>query len=64
MDDPNEFHDLGDDPNCRSVREELHEMLFGWQRTLKARTEIPTDDLMGRGPKRDEEDFGILIGRW
>ena len=64
VDDPNEFRDLGDDPDCRSVREELHEMLFDWQRTLKARTEIPIDDLMGRGPKRDEEDFGILIGHW
>ena len=64
VDDPNEFHDLGNDPNCSRVCEELHEMLFGWQRTLKARTEIPVDDLMERGPRRDEEDFGILIGHW
>ncbi|HCX88826.1 MAG TPA: phosphonate monoester hydrolase [Gammaproteobacteria bacterium] len=64
LDDPDEFHDLGSDPACRSVCEALHEMLFGWQRTLKSRTEVPTGDLMGRGPKRDEADFGILIGRW
>ena len=64
VDDPNEFNDLGNDSNCSRVREELHEMLFGWQRTLKARTEIPIDNLMERGPNRDEEDFGILIGHW
>lgn len=63
-DDPNEFNDLGNNPACNTVRQELHEQLFGWQRTLKARTEIATDDLMERGPIRDEEEFGILIGHW
>jgi len=62
-DDPSEFNDLGNDPACNTMRQELHEQLFGWQRTLRVRTETATDDLMERGPNRDQE-FGILIGHW
>ena len=63
-DDPDEIIDLGPDPSLSHIREQLHEQLFGWQRTLKVRTETAMDELMARGPQRNEEDFGILIGHW
>ena len=59
-----EIIDLGTDPSLSHIREQLHEQLFGWQRTLKVRTETVMDELMARGPQRNEEDFGILIGHW
>jgi len=64
LDDPNEFRDLGDDPNCVEVRADLHEALFAWHRKLKSRTEAQADQLLTMGPERDETDFGILIGHW
>ena len=63
-DDPDEIIDLGPDPSLSHIREQLHEQLFGWQRTLKVRTETAVDELMARGPQRNEEDFGVLIGHW
>lgn len=62
--DPMEFHDLGDDPTHATTRAELHEALFHWQRGLKIRTEVPVEQLQGRGPERDEGEFGIMIGHW
>ena len=63
-DDPDEIIDLGPDPSLSHIREQLHEQLFGWQRTLKVRTETTVDELMARVTQRNEEDFGVLIGHW
>ena len=63
-DDPGEFVDLGDDPAYEKERAQLHERLFAWQRRLKTRTEVPTNELFRRGPERDENEFGIMIGHW
>jgi arylsulfatase A-like enzyme len=63
-DDPGEFIDLGDDPAYEKERAQLHERLFAWQRRLKTRTEVPTNELFRRGPERDENEFGIMIGHW
>ena len=63
--DPHEFRDLGEESSLTSVRAELHESIFKWQRNLKTRTEVQTGHLELRGhPGRDENVFGIKIGHW
>ncbi len=62
--DPNEFIDLGDHPAYAAERAHLHERLFSWHRNLKVRTEVPAQELLRRGPERDEDEFGIMIGHW
>lgn len=61
--DPNEFVDLGESPAHEKIRRAMRERLFDWLRNLRARTETPLDELLTRGPKRDEA-MGIIIGRW
>jgi len=61
--DPQELHDLGDDPACAGIRGKMMKRLVNWQRGLKPRIGVPFQDLDGMGPARDEER-GIIIGRW
>ena len=61
--DPEEFHDLGDDPEYSSVRLEMHEQLFIWFRKRLIRTEMEHDFLFEMGVGQDEM-LGILIGHW
>jgi len=61
--DPNEFEDLGESSAHKTVRAEMFDKLFYWMRNLRARTEVSTDELLKRGPARDEA-MGIIIGRW
>jgi hypothetical protein len=56
---------LGEESSLASVRAELHESIFKWQRNLKTRTEVQPCHLELRGhPDRDENVFGIKIGHW
>jgi len=48
---------------AKTVRAEMFDKLFYWMRNLRARTEVSTDELLKRGPARDEA-MGIIIGRW
>ena len=65
LNDPHEFRDLGEESSLASVRAELHESIFKWQRNLKTRTEVQPCHLELRGhPDRDENVFGIKIGHW
>ena len=61
--DPNELVDLGDDPACEPVRQEMQRLLIDWRRRLKPRVSVSYDDLAAMGPSLDEER-GIIIGRW
>ena len=61
--DPNEFNDLGEAPEHQAICVELRDHLFTWLRERQARTEVSLDELLKRGPVRDEE-LGIIIGRW
>lgn len=61
--DPNEFNDLGLDPELSSVRQRMKDAIFDWQYSLKRRVGIDFDYAEGQGPERDET-FGIIIGRW
>lgn len=61
--DPQEFHDLGDDPAYESVRRDMYDHLFTWLRRRRVRTEMPSDFLFTMGPERDER-LGIMIGHW
>ncbi|MEM7034580.1 MAG: alkaline phosphatase family protein [Chloroflexota bacterium] len=61
--DPQEFVDLGRDPNHEEVRRNLHEALFTWLRKRKIRTTISDSDAAKIGPE-EEDKIGILIGYW
>ena len=61
--DPEEFFDLGADPEYSSVRLQMHEQLFIWFRKRLIRTEMEHDFLFEMGVERDEK-MGILIGHW
>ncbi len=61
--DPDEFHDLGDSPEHKSVRQEMDEKFFSWFRNRLIRTEMEHDFLFEMGVERDEK-MGILIGHW
>ena len=43
--DPDEFVDLGDDPDYQSIRSELHEQLFTWLRRRGLRVTVPLDGI-------------------
>ena len=61
--DPEEFYDLGADPEYQSVGKKMHEQLFTWFRERLIRTEMEHDFLFEMGVERDEK-MGILIGHW
>lgn len=61
--DPCEFEDLGESPAHKNIRRAMRAHLFDWFCNLRARTEAPLDELLQRGPARDEA-MGIVIGRW
>ena len=60
--DPNELHDLGQNPNLVAVIQRMKEALFDWQYSLKRRVGLDYSYAQGQGPERDEE-YGIIIGR-
>ena len=62
--DPDEFVDLGDDPNCQSIRRELHEQLFTWLRRRRLRVTVPLDGIRDKLVAEQEAELGILIGYW
>lgn len=63
--DPQERHDLGDDPAYHSVRKELHERLFRWFRHRALRFTRADSFTMKRSqPGWVEETLGVMIGHW
>ncbi|MCA9997043.1 MAG: DUF4976 domain-containing protein, partial [Anaerolineales bacterium] len=63
--DPQERHDLGEDPAYEAVRRELHEQLFRWFRRRKLRlTRTHAFTRMRSQPGWVEETMGVMIGYW
>ncbi len=60
--DPDEFHDLGDDPHYAEMRAELHERLFTWLRARRTRKTIADDVVDARAGTAKQR--GFLIGVW
>ncbi len=60
--DPNEFHDLGEDPAYAAIRAEYAERLFDWMRHRRIHTTI--DDRSIAEWTDQESKIGIHIGRW
>jgi arylsulfatase A-like enzyme len=63
IEDPHEFHDLGDDPATQKIRGELHEALFNWLRKRKLRTTAQKQDAQKLASEIEAEE-GIFIGYW
>lgn len=60
--DPDEFIDLGQSVDHADVRAQMQELLF--KRLLDRRNRVTVTDADIRSKRRNEEDSGILIGRW
>jgi arylsulfatase A-like enzyme len=62
--DPQEFRDLGDDPEFAEVRARMKDRLFDWALRDHARVTMPDDRIAayrgGEGAVRQ----GVLIGFW
>jgi arylsulfatase A-like enzyme len=60
--DPNEFNDLGRDPNHEATRQSLHARLLDRLTARKNRVTMTDDGV--HAMRRDEDSSGIIIGRW
>jgi arylsulfatase A-like enzyme len=60
--DPDEFRDLGDDPEHAAVRADLHEALFAWMRDRRLRVTVSEERI--RDNPTDASVRGIYIGHW
>lgn len=60
--DPDEFTDLGDDPDCEDVRATMDAALKRWALRVSQRTAISDDEI--REMRDRPADNGILIGFW
>lgn len=58
--DPDEFQDLGTDPDYQSIREDMHQRLFERLIARKNRVALDHDGILAR--KAPEHSTGILIG--
>jgi arylsulfatase A-like enzyme len=59
--DPQELHDLGDDPVYEDVRRRLHEAIFAWARQHHNRITKSPQEIERMSAR---EPAGILIGLW
>ncbi|WP_323765756.1 alkaline phosphatase family protein [Marinovum sp.] len=60
--DPDEFHDLGCDPDHADIRAEMQAALF--DRLTGRKNRVSMTDEGVRALRRDETASGILIGKW
>jgi len=60
--DPDEFHDLGDDPACAQECARLQELFFKWTRRISQRTTMSNAEIERRGADLSEAKAGIIIG--
>ena len=60
--DPEEFNDLGRDPEYKEQRDEMHAALLDRLTARKNRVTMTDDGV--RALRRDEDTSGILIGKW
>ncbi len=62
--DPEEFHDLGADPNYSAECMRLHEALFAWARQPRQRATVPDGAIETMEVQPRISEGGILIGYW
>ncbi|MEX3008691.1 alkaline phosphatase family protein [Hoeflea sp. TYP-13] len=62
LNDPDEFHDLGRSAEHQEVRADLKEILFDRLIDRKNRTTMSKEGVAVL--RRDEDEIGILIGKW
>lgn len=60
--DPDEFHDLGRYPEYEDIRMHMHARLF--DRLIERKNRITMTDADVQAMRRNEDDSGILIGKW
>jgi len=60
--DPNEYHDLGQDPGYAAVREEHLSWIFDWMRSRRNRVTISDEAIMKRATPAAAG--GVIIGEW
>ena len=61
--DPDEFKDLGRDPDYEEIRRQWHDALFTWLRRRAINTANNREQIDAWGPAREDAD-GVLIGYW
>ena len=66
--DPDEFHDLGQDPAHAETRAHLYEALAKWSRTTRTQTTVPDAAITASDAAAQRYDLnleaGIVIGYW
>jgi arylsulfatase A-like enzyme len=62
QDDPEEFHDLGRSADHRTIRSELKDILFDRLIDRKNRVAMSSESVAAM--RRDEDQSGIIIGKW
>jgi len=66
--DPDEFHDLGQDPAHAETRARLYEALAKWSRTTRTQTTVPDAAITASDAAAQRYDLnleaGIVIGYW
>lgn len=60
--DPDEFNDLGRNPDYEEVRMEMHSRLF--DRLIERKNRVTMTDAEVHAMRRNEDDSGIMIGKW
>jgi len=60
--DPNEFHDLGNDPTHAQECDRLQRLFFQWARRTSQRTTMSNAEIDRRGAPLAEAKAGIIIG--
>ena len=62
--DPDELHDLGDDPDYETIRAELDAALFTWLRRRRKRTTLSDATIAARFTQEQDDADGLIIGEW
>src|SRR5690606_20509808 len=60
--DPDQFHDLGQDPAYATVRDECRELLLAWFAGLKRRTTVSFEGV--EHGTNAHKKAGVLFGQW
>jgi hypothetical protein len=64
VEDPQEFIDRGDDPDCRDVVERLRAALFDWALHPKGHITTSSEKISAYAEKQLQVKRGFLIGIW
>ncbi|MEM7343935.1 MAG: sulfatase-like hydrolase/transferase [Chloroflexota bacterium] len=62
--DPNEWHDLGDDPDYQAIRDQLGAELFAWLRQRKIRVTLSDSEIETMFGGTNQSKRGVYLGFW